>query len=92
MQQLCELHGVLLWYLSAYSPNFNSIELSFYLLKQWIKKDLAMAPKYRSLNCKEIFKVFLFTAIYNFGKNIDYKALFEKCYIKITEISKIIEF
>lgn len=46
MQRLCELHGVLLRYLPAYSPDFNPIELSFHLLKQWMRKHSAMAPEY----------------------------------------------
>lgn len=44
-----------------------------------------MAPEYGSLNYEETFEVFLSTAVRHFGEGVDQKALFRKCYIKITE-------
>lgn len=52
-----------------------------------MRKHSAMAPKYRSPDYKERFEAFLFTAIHYFGKNVDHKALFQKCHVKMTEIN-----
>lgn len=40
VKQLCEQAGIRLEYLPPYSPDFNPIELSFNVFKQWVKRNI----------------------------------------------------
>ena len=41
--RLCEEAGVLVEYLPPYSPDFNPVEITFSILKAWIKRHLELA-------------------------------------------------
>ena len=46
LDQLCEAAGVLLVKLPPYSPDFNPIETSFSILKQWMKRNTELIQYY----------------------------------------------
>lgn len=73
----------MLRYFPAYSPDFNPIELSFHLLKQWMRRHSAMAPEYGTENYEEKFEAFLRAAVCHFQEGVDHTGLFKKCYIAI---------
>jgi len=80
---LCREHGVVLKYLPAYSPDFNPIETSFHLLKAWMKKWNRLAPVYGEEDYTDQMEAFLEAAVNQFGRGVDFKALFRKCFIKV---------
>jgi len=46
VRQLCRRAGVELAYLPPYSPDFNPIEISFFILKAWIRNNIQLAPSF----------------------------------------------
>ena len=38
IKETIEAHDCLIWYLSSYSSNYNSIELTFSMLKTWMRR------------------------------------------------------
>ena len=48
--RICGEVGVLVEYLPPYSPDFNPIELSFSILKAWIKRNTDLAASYAASN------------------------------------------
>ena len=39
VREIVESHGCLLWFLPPYSPDYNPIELTFSILKAWMKRN-----------------------------------------------------
>jgi len=74
---------VVLKYLPAYSPDFNPIEASFHLLKAWMKKWTRLAPVYGEEDYLDHMETFLEAAVNQFGRGVDFKALFRRCFIKV---------
>ena len=59
---MCLESGVELAYLPSYSPDYNFIEISFALLKRWIKRNGHLAASYGPRS--EDFQRFLEEAVY----------------------------
>lgn len=57
LQHPCDLHGDLLCYFPAYSPNSNLIEVVFHLSEQLLQRHSAMAPEYGTNNNKKKFGI-----------------------------------
>jgi len=76
-------HGVLLKYLPAYSPDFNPIEITFHLLKAWMKRHRTIAPIYGEEDYLERFEEFLLLAVQGFQRGVDFKELFRRCYVQV---------
>ena len=74
--------GVILEYLSAYLPDFSSIEESFSILKAWIRK-------YRDFGrfwaAEGEFGVFLHQAVQSVGQNLNARGLFRACKIIVED-------
>jgi len=68
--------NVLLLYLPPYSPDYNLIEPSFYLLKQWQRRHASILPIYGEDRYTEKFEAFLFALVREFGYGVDWRALF----------------
>ncbi|OCK90225.1 uncharacterized protein K441DRAFT_580558, partial [Cenococcum geophilum 1.58] len=63
---------VLLLYLPPYLPNYNPIELSFYLLKQWQRRHASIAPIYGEDQYIKKFKAFLFALVREFSYRVNW--------------------
>ena len=81
LRDLCQQHGVLLVFLPGYSPDFNPIELTFHLLKQWMKRNQHLCPQYGSDNYAELFEAFLYKACKDFGAGVDFHELYRRCHV-----------
>ncbi|KAI4845302.1 hypothetical protein E4T45_07781 [Aureobasidium sp. EXF-8846] len=57
--QLGERFGVHLLYLPPYSPHLNPIELTFHLLKQWLRRWRDLAPKPEDLEAEDYKKAWI---------------------------------
>jgi len=77
----CLAAGVRLVYLPAYSPQYNPIELTFHLLKQWMRRHRDLAPEFGCENYKELWKEHLIEASEEWSKGVDVRALFRKAYV-----------
>ena len=74
LRTMCEQAGVSLVYLPAYSPDYNPIETSFSVLKQWLKKHGHLAELYGSTQAD--FERFLNDAVLAQANRINHKKLF----------------
>ena len=72
LEAIVQLYGVSIEYLPPYSPDYNSIELSFNQLKAWIRRHAHEAGAYSS------FGDFLAYAIKEFETGTA-EPFFEKC-------------
>ena len=71
---MCEQAGISLVYLPAYSPNYNPIETSFAVLKQWLRKHGHLVELYGPTPVD--FKRFLNDAVLAQANRVDHKKLF----------------
>lgn len=85
MHQLCEAVGVRLMYLPAYSPDYNPIELTFHLFKQWLRRHRDLAPQWGCENYTTLFIEHLTAACEQWGIGVDHRALFRKARVRIRE-------
>jgi hypothetical protein len=83
VKEVCNEASVLLKYLPAYSPDFNLIEPSFHLLKQWMRRYASLSLVYREDLYEEKFEAFLFTAIKEFQIGTDFRGLFQKSGVRV---------
>lgn len=79
VRELCLAAGIRLLYLPPYSPDYNPIELTFHLLKQWLRKHRDLAPQWGSENYDIRFTQFLRSGIEHCLDGKDITALFRKC-------------
>jgi len=77
---------VLLKYLPAYSPDFNPIEITFHLLKAWMKKHRTLAPVWGEEHYIQRFEEFLLTAIEGFQRGVDFRDIFRRSYVRVDEV------
>jgi hypothetical protein len=70
---MCMAAGVILDYLPPHSPDFNPIEQSFKVLKDWLKRNSHVAGSYNS------FKDFLLYGISQTCIDRDCRGMFYKC-------------
>lgn len=75
LRTMCEQAGVTLAYLPAYSPDYNPIETSFAVLKQWLKKHGHLVEFYGSTQAD--FERFLNDAVLAQANKVNHKALFQ---------------
>lgn len=80
---LCRQRGVALVYLPAYSPHLNPIELSFHLLKQWLRRYRDIAPSYGCDNYKEKWIEHLHYACEEWSKGVEVRELYRKAKIML---------
>ena len=73
---------MLLLFLPRYSPDFNPIELTFHLLKQWMKRFNDLCPSYGTDDYTTLFEAFLSLAVVEFGRTVDFEALFHRCHVR----------
>jgi len=78
-------HGVVLKYLPAYSPDFNPIEITFHLLKAWMKRNRTLAPAWGEEGYIERFEEFLILAVEGFQRGVNFKDIFRRCYVRVQE-------
>ena len=82
VKALCAEHGVLPLWLPPYSPDYNPIELTFHLLKQWMKRHRDEAPEYGEEDYGVKFEEFLQRACREFGEGVDFKQLYARCHVE----------
>ena len=63
VRRLCAERGVLLLYLPPYLPDYNPIELTFRLLKGWLRRHYEVAPRQGEEEYEQRFRDFLYLAI-----------------------------
>jgi len=66
VQEACDAAGILLVYLSPYSPDLNPIEPAFHCLKQWMRRNRDYVPKHDDPEVEEKFRAFLIQACDDF--------------------------
>ena len=76
--EACNEFNVLLLYLPPYSPDYNPIEPSFHLLKQWQRRHASISPIYGEDQYTEKFEAFLFASVREFGHGVNWQALFRQ--------------
>lgn len=77
---MIEKAGVILLYLSPYSPDFNPIETSFSALKAWMRRNKELASEFDGY-----FEGFLHLTVQLCGIEIHAKAYFRACGICVDE-------
>ena len=82
LKEMCNEAGVLLEYLPPYSPDFNPIELSFGVLKSWIRRHQQQAVLFAE-DEDTGFGVFLEVAIEAQNGRLDYRGMFKSCGVAI---------
>lgn len=83
VQQLCDKAGVRLLYLPAYSPDYNPIELSFHLLKQWLRRYRDLAPQWGCEGYRELWMEHLRGACNEWGTYVNHRVLFKKARVRV---------
>jgi len=86
IRELCLNYHVIVLFLPPYSPDYNPIELTFRLLKHWIRKNWELMPEYGEANWKDKFIRFLHMAVDNWGAGVDHTKLFKKCKVRIPTV------
>lgn len=83
LRELCHARGVLVRFLPSYSPDYNPIELTFHLLKQWMRRNRNTMPIYGELEYEERFGAFLKSAAEQWSTGVDIEALFKRCHVRM---------
>lgn len=78
-----ETARVRLMYLPPYSPDYNPIELTFHLLKQWLRRHRSLAPEFGCEDYKRLWTEHLLEACRLWDSTVDHRALFRKARVRI---------
>lgn len=85
VRRMFEVAGVRLMYLPPYSPDYNPIELSFHLLKQWLRRHRDLAPIWGCDDYKRLWIKHLENASDVWGDSVDHRKLFKKARVRVRE-------
>lgn len=81
LREMCEDAGIVLEYLSPYSPHLSPIEESFSILKAWIRKYRKFALGFGD----ELFGLFLHIAVVEADLKVKARDLFKHCGYKVRD-------
>ena len=82
VRRLCAERGVLLVYLPPYSPDYNPIEKSFHLVKNWMRRHDQLAPR-QATGYEDQFVAFVRHALDGWQGRVDHEKLFRSCHVTI---------
>ena len=82
LKDLCAEAGVRLLYLPPYSPDYNPIEQTFHVLKQWLKRHNKLAPSMDEEDYNDKFLEFLKEAVEMCLIGVDVRAMFRKARVR----------
>jgi transposase len=85
LKEMCQQRGVLLEYLPPYSPDYSLIELSFHMLKAWIRRNISLAQHFN--NDLEFFHL----AVRECGIKENAKGFFQQCHFSIDPIEQSVK-
>ena len=82
-RELCEARGVRLLYLPPYSPDYNPIELTFHLMKQWLRRHRDLAPTWGCEDYDSLWLAHLRGASDAWQDGIQHRELFRKARVRV---------
>ena len=81
--ELCEAAQVRLLYLPRYSPDYNPIESTFHLMKQWLRRHRDLAPQWGVEDYTNLWIEHLKGASYAWQQGVNHRSLFRKARVRV---------